>query len=131
MKKKVWTAEDIEKLQLLARDVVSLNSLISNVEGEFDLELVDFIKDDSPGPEELAIKNSTRDTLMKAMKYLSARERRVLLMRYGFIDNNDMTLAEISRKYNVTRERIRQVEAKAIRKLRNIFKEMNLKEGDI
>ena len=124
MSERKYTAKEIEQIMLLAQDVISLNTPIIN-KGEtqdIDMELVDAIEDPSPTPEEEAIIANRREVIASYIKkYLSPREQKVIILRFGLENGRPMTLNEVGRKYGVTRERVRQVEAKAIRKLRFQF----------
>ena len=129
---KVWTAEDVRKLQAIAQDVISLNTVISSPEDRKDYELGELIVDTSPGPEELAVISSTRDALLQIIEtILSPREEKVIKLRYGFETGNHMTLAEVGKRFGVTRERIRQIEDKALSKIKKKFEKLNIKKGDI
>lgn len=124
MSERKYTAKEIEQIMLLAQDVISLNTPIIN-KGEtqdIDMELGDAIEDPSPTPEEEAIIANRREVIASYIKkYLSPREQKVIILRFGLENGRPMTLNEVGRKYGVTRERVRQVEAKAIRKLRFQF----------
>jgi RNA polymerase primary sigma factor len=81
---------------------------------------VDFIEDESiPEPVDAASKQLLREQVRNVLEFLSDRERQVLEMRFGLKDGKDHTLEEVGREFGVTRERIRQIEAKALRKLRH------------
>lgn len=109
--------ERIREIQRIALEPVSLETPIGE---EDDSHLGDFIEDkDSESPVEYTTKSLKRDALMEIMKDLTPREEQVLRLRYGLDDNRPRTLEEVGRQFNVTRERIRQIEAKAIRKLRH------------
>ena len=83
-------------------------------------QLGDFIEDeDALEPLDAASREMLREQVQHALAALSERERQVLELRFGLIDGKDHTLEEVSRYFNVTRERIRQIEAKALRKLRH------------
>lgn len=124
MPKKVYTGKEIEQIMLLAQDVISLNTPITN-NGEMqdmDTELGDFIEDPNPTPEEEAMITNRREVIASYLqKYLSPREQKVIILRFGLESGRPMTLEEVGREYGITRERVRQVEAKAIRKLRFQF----------
>jgi RNA polymerase primary sigma factor len=82
--------------------------------------LGDFIKDDTiPGPVDAASRQLLREQIHSILGALNQREREVLEMRFGLLDGEDHTLEEVGRYFGVTRERIRQIEAKALRKLRH------------
>ncbi|MBI5933134.1 MAG: sigma-70 family RNA polymerase sigma factor [Chloroflexi bacterium] len=95
-------------------------SLDGPVGGESASHLEDFIPDeDSPSPLDSAVRDMLRDQIRHALESLTDRERQVLELRFGLADGQSHTLDEVSEFYNVTRERIRQIEAKALRKLRH------------
>lgn len=109
--------ERIREIQRIALEPVSLETPIGE---EDDSHLGDFIEDkEAQSPEEYTTKSLLKDELYEIMKDLTDREERVLRLRYGLDDNRPRTLEEVGREFNVTRERIRQIEAKAIRKLRH------------
>ena len=111
------TPDRIREIQRIAMEPVSLETPIGE---EDDSHLGDFIEDkDAQSPEEYTTKSLLKDELYAIMQDLTPRERRVLELRYGLIDNRPRTLEEVGREFGVTRERIRQIEAKAIRKLRH------------
>lgn len=130
---KVWTAEDVRKLQAIAQDVISLSSIVGDPEREGqDGELGDFIQDNGPTPEDRAISDSTKELLLQIIKtILSPKEEKVIKLRYGFETGNSMTLAEVGKVFNVTRERIRQVEKRALEKIRKKLARMNLEKEDL
>ena len=95
-------------------------SLESPIGEEDDSHLGDFVEDkDSISPTDYTTKSMLRDALYNVMNDLTDREERVLRLRYGLDDNKPRTLEEVGKEFGVTRERIRQIEAKAIRKLRH------------
>ncbi len=100
-----------------ARDAISLDAPVGDEE---DTMLSDFIVDDvNPGPQDFSITESLKRCLTKVMGELTEREEQVLRMRYGIEVGCDHTLEEVGQRFDVTRERIRQIEAQAIKKLRH------------
>jgi len=131
MKKKL-TAKDIEYLQIMAQEPISLESKIFSEDGDTELELGDVIKDPAPTPEEVAIAKESQRILREYIKkILSPREEQVIIMRYGIDNNIPMTLEQIGKNFGVTRERIRQIEKQAIRKLRIGLKRNNVSLEDL
>lgn len=116
-----FSEDTVRKAQIVYNNatLASLNAPISNGDDPAESELSDFIPDPSPSPEELGIKSDLRDRLIKGMReWLDPREYQVMMLRYGFYDGEAKTLEEIGEKFGVTRERIRQIEAKSLRKLK-------------
>ena len=110
----------------IAQDPVSLETPIGE---EDDSHLGDFIQDeDSPSPQESASYTMLREQLDEVMSTLTPREAKVLRLRFGLDDGKARTLEEVGKEFNVTRERIRQIEAKALRKLRHPSRSKKLKE---
>ena len=118
----------IEKLRFIAKSAQLPISLETPIGKEEDSRLGDFIESDSETPEDQVSKNLLREDLEKVLDSLSPRERDVLRLRYGLDDGRMKTLEEIGQIFNVTRERIRQIEAKALRKLRHPNRNSVLKE---
>ncbi|HLF89054.1 MAG TPA: sigma-70 family RNA polymerase sigma factor [Anaerolineales bacterium] len=110
-------ATKVRQILLSAEEPRSLDSPIGNEDNSL---LGDFIPDDeTPEPIDAAAREMLREQIQSAMAVLSPRERQVLELRFGLIDGKDHTLEEVGRYFHVTRERIRQIEAKALRKLRH------------
>jgi len=118
--------ERVMEIQKIAQDPVSLETPIGE---EDDSHLGDFIPDDdSPAPHDSAAYTLLKEQLDEVMDTLTPREAKVLKLRFGLIDGKARTLEEVGREFNVTRERIRQIEAKALRKLRHPSRSKRLKD---
>lgn len=118
----------IEKLRFIAKSAQLPISLETPIGKEEDSRLGDFIESDGETPEDQVFKSLLREDLESVLCTLSPRERDVLKLRYGLDDGRMKTLEEIGQIFNVTRERIRQIEAKALRKLRHPNRNSVLKE---
>ena len=118
----------IEKLRFIAKSAQLPISLETPIGKEEDSRLCDFIEADIENPEQDVAKNLLREDLEGVLATLSPRERYVLRLRYGLDDGRMKTLEEIGQIFDVTRERIRQIEAKALRKLRHPNRNGVLKE---
>ncbi len=120
------SVDRVIEIQKIAQDPVSLETPIGE---EDDSHLGDFIQDeDSPSPQESASYTMLREQLDEVMSTLTPREAKVLRLRFGLDDGKARTLEEVGKEFNVTRERIRQIEAKALRKLRHPSRSKKLKE---
>ena len=120
------SVEKVLEIQKIAQDPVSLETPIGE---EDDSHLGDFIQDDdSPSPQESASYTMLREQLDEVMSTLTPREAKVLRLRFGLDDGKARTLEEGGKEFKVTRERIRQIEAKALRKLRHPSRSKKLKE---
>ena len=118
--------EKVMEIQKIAQDPVSLETPIGE---EDDSHLGDFIQDDdSPAPHDSAAYTLLKEQLEEVMNTLTPREAKVLKLRFGLEDGKARTLEEVGREFDVTRERIRQIEAKALRKLRHPSRSKKLRD---
>lgn len=118
--------ERVREIQKIAQDPVSLETPIGEEE---DSHLGDFIEDDrAVTPSDSVSTTMLKETLITVLSSLTPREEKVLRLRYGVDDGRPRTLEEVGREFNVTRERIRQIEAKALRKLRHPSRSKHLKD---
>ena len=118
--------EKVMEIQKIAQDPVSLETPIGE---EDDSHLGDFIQDDdSPAPHDSADYTLLKEQLEEVMNTLTPREAKVLKLRFGLEDGKARTLEEVGREFEVTRERIRQIEAKALRKLRHPSRSKKLRD---
>ena len=125
-KKMGISVEKVREVMKISQDPVSLETPIGE---EDDSHLGDFIKDESTlSPEEYATNEILKEEIRNVLKTLQPREQQVLELRFGLIDGTCYTLEEVGKKFNVTRERIRQIEAKALRKLRHPSRAKKLKD---
>lgn len=120
------TVEKVVEVQKISQDPISLESKMGHEE---DSKIGDLIPDDSAmSPHEIAMQNMLKEQLMSVLETLTPREQKVLRLRYGLDDSHPRTLEEVGREFSVTRERIRQIEAKALRKLRHPTKLKRLRD---
>ena len=120
------SVEKVMEIQKIAQDPVSLETPIGE---EDDSHLGDFIQDDdSPAPHDSAAYTLLKEQLEEVMGTLTPREAKVLKLRFGLEDGKARTLEEVGREFEVTRERIRQIEAKALRKLRHPSRSKKLRD---
>lgn len=118
--------EKVREIQKISLDPVSLETPIGEEE---DSHLGDFIPDENvPVPVDAAMSTLLREQLDEVLETLAEREQKVLKLRFGFEDGKQRTLEEVGKEFNVTRERIRQIEAKAIKKLRHPSRSRKLKD---
>ncbi len=120
------TEERVREIQKIAQDPVSLETPIGEEE---DSHLGDFIEDEkTTTPSDSVAFTMLKEQLLGVLDTLTPREEKVLRLRYGIDDGKPRTLEEVGREFNVTRERIRQIEAKALRKLRHPSRSKKLKD---
>ena len=120
------SVEKVAEIQKIAQDPVSLETPIGE---EDDSHLGDFIQDDdTPAPQDVAAYTLLKEQLDEVMSTLTPREAKVLRLRFGLDDGKARTLEEVGKEFDVTRERIRQIEAKALRKLRHPSRSKKLKD---
>ena len=118
--------ERVREIQKISQEPVSLETPIGEEE---DSHLGDFIQDDNvPVPAEAAASTLLKEQLVEGLGTLTDREQKVLRLRFGMDDGRARTLEEVGKEFNVTRERIRQIEAKALRKLRHPSRSRKLKD---
>ena len=119
------SAEKVREIMKIAQDPVSLETPIGEEE---DSHLGDFIPDDdTPSPAEATSNNILREELERQLHTLTPREEHVIKLRFGLYDGRNRTLEEVGKEFDITRERIRQIEAKALRKLRHPSRAKHLK----
>ncbi|MBE2240220.1 MAG: RNA polymerase sigma factor RpoD [Caldilineaceae bacterium] len=119
-------AAKVRRIQRLSQEPLSLETPVGSEENSY---LGDFIEDDSlPGPADSASRRLLKEQMGEILDGLSDRERRVLIMRFGLEDGVTRTLEDVGKEFNVTRERVRQIEAKALRKLRHPLRSRKLRD---
>jgi len=120
------TPDRVREIQRIAQDPLSLDSPVGE---EDDSNLADFIKDDAAeAPDGVAAKRLLTEAVEEALGELSEREQDIIRRRYGLHDGQTRTLEEVGKEFGVTRERIRQIEAKTLAKLRHPQRSQKLKE---
>lgn len=120
------SVEKVREIQKIAQEPVSLETPIGEEE---DSHLGDFIQDnDAPAPADAAAFSMLREQLIEVLDTLTPREQKVLKLRFGLEDGRQRTLEEVGKRFEVTRERIRQIEAKALRKLKHPSRSKKLKD---
>jgi RNA polymerase primary sigma factor len=127
LQRKLETAtQKVNRALRSAEETISLEGPVGDDESS---ALGDFIEDeDAPSPMDAAAREMLREQIVHALASLSDRERDVLELRFGLKDGREHTLEEVSRFFDVTRERVRQIEAKALRKLRHPSKSRELRD---
>jgi RNA polymerase primary sigma factor len=116
----------VRRIQRLSQEPLSLETPVGSEENSY---LGDFIEDDSlPGPVDSASRRLLKEQMEEILDGLSERERKVLVMRFGLEDGVTRTLEDVGREFSVTRERVRQIEAKALRKLRHPLRSRKLRD---
>jgi RNA polymerase primary sigma factor len=118
--------ERVLEIMKISQEPVSLETPVGE---EDDSHLGDFVQDNvMPDPEITAAQSALKSQIAEALGQLSERERKVLELRFGLIDGKSRTLEEVGAEFKVTRERIRQIEAKALRKLRSPNRSRKLRD---
>ena len=118
--------DKVREILKIAQEPVSLETPIGEEE---DSHLGDFIPDnDAPAPADAAAFSMLKEQLMEVLETLTPREQKVLKLRFGLEDGRARTLEEVGKEFDVTRERIRQIEAKALRKLKHPSRSKKLKD---
>jgi RNA polymerase primary sigma factor len=119
-------AAKVRRIQRLSQEPLSLTTPVGAQENSY---LGDFIEDDSmPGPVDSASRRLLKEHMNEILDGLNERERRVLIMRFGLEDGVTRTLEDVGKEFEVTRERVRQIEAKALRKLRHPLRSRKLRD---
>ena len=119
-------AGEVRRIMRISQEPMSLETPVGTEDSSL---LGDFIEDESiPGPVDAASRQLLKEQVRSALNVLTDRERQVLEMRYGLRDGQDHTLEEVGQHFEVTRERIRQIEAKALRKLRHPTRSRQLRD---
>ena len=120
------TVEKVVEVQRISQDPISLESKMGHEE---DSKIGDLIPDENAlSPQDITMQNMLKEQLMSVLETLTPREQKVIRLRYGLDDAHPRTLEEVGREFSVTRERIRQIEAKALRKLRHPSKLKRLRD---
>jgi RNA polymerase primary sigma factor len=119
------SVEKVEEVYHLVHNPMSLDYTVGE---DDDTSVGDLIADNNTAsPEELAIQQERREGVLKVLNTLAEKEKEVIMMRFGLDDGEPKTLEEVGKVYGVTKERIRQIEIKALRKLRQPFRQALLK----
>ncbi|MCK9293253.1 sigma-70 family RNA polymerase sigma factor, partial [archaeon] len=123
------TAEKVQQIQKISQEPISLEAPVGEEE---DSSLGDFISDPNAlDPYQYFINQALKKAIDDILKTLTDREEKVLRLRYGLLDGKTYTLEEVGREFGVTRERIRQIEGKALRKLRQPSRKKKLKDFNL
>ena len=118
-------SSDVLELMQIARDVSSLDAPVGHEE---DASFGDFIESEEPRPEEYVMDKAMKSSVNKILASLPEKERGIIRLRFGLDDGRQRTLEEVGKEFDVTRERIRQIEAKALRKLRHPSRSRKLRD---
>ena len=116
----------MEQLIVLKRSILTPTSLDAKVGDEEDSALSDFIPSDTASVESLVINSGLHEEILEVLQGLNERERDIIILRFGLYDGEGKTLEEIGNMYHVSRERIRQIEKRALKKLRNKAKDLKI-----
>lgn len=127
-KKLGLSLDKVHELIAIRNNFLSCTSLNVPVGEEEESELLDFITDEEKDTEDIVLENERARIIRELIKTLSDREQKVISLRFGLDDGKNRTLEEVGKLFDVTRERIRQIEAKAIKRLRHPSRSKNLKE---
>ena len=123
------TQDKVKECIILKNNYLNYDSLNSPVGEDDESELGEFISyEDTESVEDTVIRYALSDKLSKILNGLKEKERKIIKMRFGFVDGRIMTLEEVGKEFNVTRERIRQIEEKALKKLRNPSRNKGIKD---
>lgn len=122
------TDEELSKLLAYSELYTSTTSLNAVVGENEETELIEFVPDPNVNTEEIVINDQLKDDLKRVISTLTEREQKIIDKRFGLTTGKEMTLEQIGKEFNVTRERIRQIEEKALRKLRHPSRSRHLKE---
>ena len=122
------TSEQLMQL-LVYSDMYTRTTSLNDVVGDDETtEIIEFIPDPAMNTEEMAINDRLREDLKKVVSTLTQREQRIVDLRFGLTTGKEMTLEQVGKEFNVTRERIRQIESKALGKLRHPSRSRLLKD---
>lgn len=128
---KRWTAKDVEQIMLLEQGIVSLNEPVMCDGDDLNTELGDFVEDPDADVENIMLESARTECLQLAIDMaLKPREAEIIRKLFGFT-GRPMTLEEVGKDMCLTRERVRQIKEKSLRKLRVYFMKKKLTEGDI